>query len=921
MILCGLLFNLAAQAQLTVSGTVTDETGETLIGVSISEKGTSNGTISDADGMYKMQVSGQQAILVFSYVGYAEKSIPVDPSGKMDVQLQSGELDLSEVVVIGSRSASRTKLSTPVPVDVINIAGLASQAPQLDMNQLLQYAAPSFQANAQTISDGTDHIDPASLRGLGPDQVLVLVNGKRRHTTSLVNVNGTFGRGSVGTDLNTIPLAAIERVEILRDGAAAQYGSDAIAGVINIVLKEKTNQLDVTASTGAYFSSYDSENTDDSGKFNDGQRYQVGANYGYGLANGGFINVSGEYSERGATNRMLEWKGNIFSSNGQSFDDGMGNLLTDDQVLAARGLDRSDFNMRVGNSAVQNTALVANMAMPLAGGAEFYAFGGINYRHGNAAGFYRFPYESRNVLAIYQNGFLPEIHSNIVDKSVSAGIRGKIGKWNVDLNNTYGQNAFQFQIENTLNASLLDASPTSFNSGGFSFSQNVSGLHFTRRFDNVMKGLNVAFGSEFRVDNYQIVAGEEGSYTNYGLRTVYDLDTLSNGTVYVNDSKTVDILGRPGGAQVFPGFRPDDAGTFYRTNLAGYLDAELDITKSLLLGAAVRAEEYSDFGSTLTGKVTARFNPISQLAIRAAYSTGFRAPSLQQIHFTAVSTNFINGVPFEVGTFANDSRAASVLGIPALKEETSENISFGITAMPASGLEITLDAYQIGIKDRVVLTGNFGGSSQPEIQAELSAIGADAGRFFTNAVDTRTRGLDIILTYSMKVGAGQLRTSLAGNYNKTEIQKINATPKLEPYINSYMGREDQSLLETSTPETKFNLTFNYKIGKFNAMLRGVYYGEVTYRSTNANPQLNSFTGEMEVADQTFGGKLVTDLSLGYHITPKVNLAVGANNLLDVYPDEHAHSANYSSGRFIFSRRATQFGFNGRFVFARLGLTL
>jgi iron complex outermembrane receptor protein len=402
---------------------------------------------------------------------------------------------------------------------------------------------------------------------------------------------------------------------------------------------------------------------------------------------------------------------------------------------------------------------------------------------------------------------------------------------------------------------------------------------------------------------------------------VYDLDTLGNGTVYVNDSKTVDVLGRPGGAQVFPGFRPDDAGTHFRTNLAGYVDAELDITKSLLFGAAVRAENYSDFGSTLTGKVTARYNPISHLAIRAAYSTGFRAPSLQQIYFTAVSTNFINGIPFEVGTFSNDSRAASVLGIPQLKEETSENLSFGITAMPISGLEITVDAYQIDIADRVVLTGNFGGSSQPEIQSELSAIGADAGRFFTNAVDTRTQGLDIIVTYNMRLGKGSLRTSLAGNYNKTEIQQINATPKLEPYINTYMGREDQSLLESSTPETKFNLTLNYKIGRFNAMLRGVYYGEVTYLSTNPNPQLNTFTGEMEVADQTFGSKLITDLSLGYHLTPKMNITIGANNLLDVYPDEHAHSANYSSGRFVFSRRATQFGFNGRFAFARLALTL
>ena len=897
-----LLYGSAIAQNGTISGTVTDDdTKETLAGVSISVLGTSKGTLTDSHGRYEISLPFGSATIQVSFIGFKSmtQSITINSSEKqtIDFTLMSDITELEAITVVGSRNSERTVLETPVPVDIISIKDLATTVPQFDLNQMLTFLAPSFQSNRQTISDGTDHIDPASLRGLGPDQVLVLVNGKRRHNTALVNVNGTLGRGTVGTDLNTIPASAIERIEVLRDGAAAQYGSDAIAGVINIVLKKNTNQLTANYATGIH-------------KEGDGQLQQFNANYGFQLGNKGHLNITTDYTFRGYTNRMKELEGTIYGNaylnNATLNPEG---ATSDDELLQLRGLTRADFNTRIGNSQITNTAAMFNLGLPVAGGGEFYAFGGLNYRNGIATGFYRTPAQSSQVVyEVYPNGFLPEILSFINDKSLGMGIRGKVNEWNIDFSNVYGLNRFRFQVENSINASLGPASQTSFNSGGFSFSQNITSLGGTRNFPGVLQGLNVAMGTEFRVDNYQIVAGQEESYTDY-------------------DGPTA---GKTGGAQAFPGFQKKNEVNRFRTNIAAYTDVEVDITDQWMIAAAGRFENYSDFGQTVNGKLATRFNINDSYAIRGAVSTGFRAPALHQLYFNTVSTLFVAGVPYEVGTFSNNSQAAKIMGIPQLKEETSLNLSAGFTARPVDGLSFSVDAYQIKVDNRIVLTGQFqgsatapAGSQDREIYDLLASIGANRAQFFSNSINTTTKGIDVISTYGWELGsAGKLDLSIALNFNETSVDKINiASTLLSGKENVYFDREQRSMVETGNPKSKYNFTANYKIGKFSTMVRTVNFGSISFMSANENPQPNTFTGEDEVADQTFRSKWVTDVSFSYQIAKGLNLQVGSNNLFDVYPDRHTHSANYSFGRFPYSRRMTQFGFNGAFYFARLGVKI
>ena len=506
-----LLISLSLSAQQeSITGNVTDENAQALPGVTIQLKGTQTGTVTDFDGNFNIKAELGQT-LVFTFVGFEKKEVEITTT-TINVQLVSGT-NLEEVVLVGSRNRSRTVTESAVPVDVLDVEELQVSVPQVNVNQILNYVAPSFTSTTQSLSDGTDHIDPASLRGLGPDQVLVLINGKRRHTSSLINVNGTFGRGSVGTDLNAIPAAAIKRIEVLRDGAAAQYGSDAIAGVINVVLKDEVNTLNINVTTGANVSRNANEQTGGM----DGESINVAASYGIPLGDkGGFINFSGDFDYRDAYNRMKAWEGSIFNAYNavewQAYQDNadlsslsnqqiqnyaqevdyfsadfkneiaqandratLQNLLgrnVTEEELAARGLNRSDFNMRVGQSALRGGRLFANFALPLDdNGTELYAFSGLSSRKGNAAGFYRLPNQSRTYTPYYINGFLPEINSKISDKSFAAGIRGKVGDWDVDFSNTWGENEFMYFIDNTSNASLEGTSPTSFDAGGFSFSQ------------------------------------------------------------------------------------------------------------------------------------------------------------------------------------------------------------------------------------------------------------------------------------------------------------------------------------------------------------------------------------------------------------------------------------------------------------------
>lgn len=815
------------------------------------------------------------------------------PNHLADTALEKTD-SLDEVVFVGTRNAGRTRLSTPVPVDVFNIATLQAQSPQNDLNQLLQFASPSFNSNRQSASDGTEHIDPASLRGLGPDQVLVLINGKRRHTTSLVNNQGTIGNGSVGTDLNAIPASAIDRIEVLRDGASAQYGSDAIAGVINIILKQNTGKL-FASLTGGQTSA------------GDGKLGQLNLNYGTALGkNGGYLNVTAEAYDRGSTNRTQNHDLIIFDqsalNNYFAYDfteDPAASRLYDDNKLLALGLNRNDFNFQVGDAHIRNASTFFNLSAPSKNQhLTFYAFGGYNYRKGNGYGFRRLPSDPTvNVYSIFPNGFQPTTVSNIQDGSLAVGLKFLAGRWNGDISNTFGDNRFDFSVDNTVNASLQDLSPTHFKAGGHEFLQNTTNLDFSRKFESVASGLNIAFGSEFRIDDYRIREGEEASWKNYALQ----ID---------NNGNVSNPSGLAGGSQSFPGFSPDNAVHKSRSNLGLYADGELDITRYLMIGAAARFEHYSDFGSTLNWKFDTRYKVSNSVSLRGAISTGFRAPSLHQQYFSYVSTNILpNGLLGQGGFFTNNSTVAKALSIPTLKEETSLNYSLGVTAKAGQHFAFTLDGYLINIKDRIVLTGSFGfdayGSPVQEVQDILTPLGASSARFFSNAVNTRTKGIDFVADYTVRGHQSVFNASFGLNWNVNSITDLHVPDGLKGQQDIFFSPADSVLITEGTPRVKANLSLSYKPGKFGIFVRNVYFGEV---SRYAYP-----FGEI----QKHKGKLVTDVSLSYTVNP-LTFTVGANNLFNVYPDNQVYGNSYFG---VFKYAPVQQGFDGAFYFGKVAIEI
>lgn len=959
-----LFFITASISAQTVKGKVVDNENEALPFVNVIEKGTTNGTTTNDSGEFAIDLKKMPTTLVISSVGFKAVEKRVTSGNYLTIKISENSQALDEVMIVGSRNRSRSVANSPVPVDIIDVSEVTAASPQVNLNQILNYVAPSFTSNTQTISDGTDHIDPASLRGLGPDQVLVLINGKRRHTSSLVNVNGTFGRGSVGTDLNAIPAAAIKRIEVLKDGAAAQYGSDAIAGVINIVLNDKTNELNLSVTSGAHISA----NSDKQTGGIDGETVNVSANYGIDVGkNGGFINFTGDFDVRDPYNRMKAYEGEIFNAynsvewvannsgldlanlslgdiqfaaqgvthfdlatktainNAGSIED-LQSLLSFDTTeaeLITRGLDRTDFTMRVGQSALRSGRFFANMSLPLDdNGTEFYSFAGISSRIGNSAGFYRLPNQSRTYTPFNINGFLPEINSKISDMSAALGIKGKIGEWDVDLSNTWGRNSFLFEISNTSNASMLNASPNRFDAGGFAFTQNTTNLDFSKNNKDIFKGLNIAFGAEFRKELYEIIAGEEESYTQYD----------ANGApVTASTTASTDFFGnsRPGGAQVFPGFSAKNELSRDRSSFAAYADFEADLTDKFLVALAGRFENYSDFGSTFNYKVSGLYKLNENVNLRSAFNTGFRAPSLHQLNFSTTSTLFgQDGNPEEVGTFSNDSRVAQLLGIPKLKQEESASISLGFTAkIPSANLSITVDGYWVGIEDRVVYTGQFrtndtnsnpNDDSDSEFGRLLKEANATAASFFANAIDTESRGVDIKITHRADLNENMtLNSDLSATFSETnQVDDIHSSAQIANagLIDTYFPEDSRVYLEEAVPRTKINLSNSLSAGKFNVFLRNVYFGEVTEATTNVSRQ------------QVFGGKVVTDFSVGFKATKELTFTVGANNLFDVYPDRAGKAIgdggnNRSSGRFDWSRRAQQFGIGGRFLFARLNFVI
>lgn len=851
-IVCFLLLSgsISFAQQYNLSGTVTDKDNNPLLGVNIYLKGTKIGTSSDDFGKYKLKYNSPEDIIIFSMVGYKKQEIKLDGITELNVVLEEG-INLSEIFVVGSRSYNRSSIETPVPIDIIDFKDVTSRLGQLDVNQILQYRAPSFNANRQSGADGSDHIDPASLRGLGPDQTLLLINGKRRHQSSLINIFGSRGRGNTGSDLNAIPLAAIDRIEILRDGASAQYGSDAIAGVINVVLKNSVNEFTGSMSTGVHSANLRKD------RDYDGEEFNWNGNYGLAIGENGFVNMTFDYLRKAGTNRPAD--PNEFSI----------------------------YRRQYGDAQLENFGVFVNSRLYINKDASFYAFGGLNERNTDAFAWTRDPDSDRNIPAIYPNGFDPHILSNIKDQSISAGVQAQLGEWNVDLNNTFGFNRFHYIINGTLNASLLEKSQTRFDAGGFQLNQNTFSLNFTRFFKDYLNGFNLAFGTEYRIENYEIFAGEEASWKNYGV-----IDSVINGKV-----RQVDVLGRAGGSQGFPGFRPENELDESRTNIGAYVDAELDITNKWMIGAAARFENYSDFGKTFNAKFNTLIKINNDLALRGSVSTGFRAPSLAQIYFNSTFTDFVSGVAIDKIIAKNNSSITRALGIPALKEETAVNASLGFTATPFENFTATVDGYYADVKDRIVLTGAFE-DTDADIGAELQALNVGAAQFFTNALDTKTTGLDVILSYDNSFNEHLLKITFAGNFNNMELGDIKTSPKLKGKEETYFGKREQYFLLASAPKTKMTLSVDHVINKFRTSLRFVYFGEI---------RLIDWLDTEDV----YEAKMTTDLSFAYNFTDNLTIILGGANIFDVYPSEQ-DTETETGGLWD----AVQMGFSGRFIYSK-----
>ncbi len=978
LLLAFTMLSFTVMAQYKVSGTVTDADGQPIDGASVVVQGTERGTTTDFDGKYQITVNKGENV-EFSSVGYETITKKMDGSAIVNVVMAQG-LALDEIVIVGSRNPSRTATDTAVPVDVINVSEIANLGAQVSVNEILNYVAPSFTSQAQTVSDGTDHIDPASLRNLGPDQVLVLINGKRRHTSSLINVNGTVGAGSVGTDLNAIPAAAIDRIEVLRDGAAAQYGSDAIAGVINIVLKKATNKLDLAVTTGSNVS----ENSNHQEGGMDGEKIQIDANFGLDLGKkGGYINFTGSIATRNpalrnATNleqifdvanavehaftsatglsisemtaasfqagaAMLgsdyispadqaiiaglpvDANGNMTDANLTIMRDilnsngGIGNFATyqdlDNAQFALRGLERNDFRFRVGTSKLREGKFFSNLSLPLSEKTDLYAFGGVSYRQGLGYGFLREPWRPKANTAANPNGFLPGIQSDILDRSFAVGIKGETDSgWNIDFSNTYGANSFGFTVVESTNASLGAASPSVFDAGSFSFAQNTTNLDFSKFDKDIMQGLNLAFGAEYRVEHYQIFEGAENSYATYDNSGIPIVGGVGGATNALGEALE-------GAAQVYRGFTPQNATDKFRNSIALYADVEADVTDKFLVSLATRYENFSDFGDTFNYKVASRLKVTDNINVRAAFNTGFRAPSLHQQYFSRSSTIFnASGIAEEVGLFTNDSQAAKLIGIDKLKEETSNSISLGTTAK-FGNFTLTVDAYQIIIEDRIVLSGKFGHGNDPTLMAIFNAAGAGTVQFLANAVDTKNQGIDVVAGYKVNVLKDfKLDNTLSATFASIEVTNVNVPQKIADagLSQDFFDGQEEAFLTLAQPRTKANLTHILSNDKWTFLLRNVYFGEVT------DP--DEFAGQANVANAVvnenaiYGGKVITDLTISNKISENTTISIGANNLLDIYPDDN-RPGSQSNGSFPFSRRTSQFGFMGRYVFAKLNFFL
>ena len=949
-VILSFIFSLQTFAQKQkIKGTIASSTGTPLEGVTIKIKGSSVGTRSNKDGIFAIAADAKDMLEVSS-VGYTFQTVGVNGLSSVDIKMEPSLAALDEVVLVGSRGGARVKTESPVPVDVINVNQISQTTAKPDLMSQLNMSVPSFNYNKQSGGDGSDAIDFASLRGLGFDQTLVLINGKRRHLSAFVNQGGTRGRGNSGTDLNAIPEAAIDRVEILRDGASAQYGSDAIAGVVNIVLKKDVNHLNVITGVSGYSDhKYNTLNNVDPSQYYtgsqiDGKTVSLGLSYGLPIGkNKGFINFSGNFLAHGKTFRALPDT----------------NVSSNPKALTPNAWRRA-----FGDGAVITGGAMVNAEIPIAGtSTKFYFFGGYNHKLSNVYAWTRnssnparFPTDlSGNIIyrpdimhttsdgALFYN---PQENVHIQDASFAVGLTGttKSG-WDWDVSNVIGKNDFHYFGYKTFNASLMPATEfqgvkTDFDDGGFNFLQNTANLDISKRISTVASGLTISFGGEFRYEQYRLYAGQPESYLNGEAYYLTGTDTVLKAS----------------GSQGYPGYQPSDEANAHRTNVSGYLDLAFDITNKWMLDGAARFENYSDFGFVNTYKLATRYKVTSNFNLRGSVSTGFRAPSLQQINFSNTNTTIAN-VPGVGPTLRytklspNNSPITKAAGIPQLKQEQSVNASLGFSWKPVSNLTFTVDGYWVKMKNRVVGTGNFD-ASIPALAPFLKQYNVTAVSFFANAVNTTNTGVDVVADYTKRWGKKSFKALLAGNIQHINIDKINIPYELKTsYANqqAFYSTREQAFLKASAPGSKFSLGLDYTISKFTVGSHLTYFGKLTTKgfgyaslpgaapggpggagiSDQGNgwdPYVLADDGKTVIPeDFIFNGKVTTDVYLGYKITKNITWNAGVDNLFNVHPDQsvtpgarlNSWGDSDSGGPFD----AVQMGFNGMRLFTKFVINL
>jgi iron complex outermembrane receptor protein len=902
----------AAAQSGTVQGVVSDSGGGAIAGAMVSVDHTSLRAISTSTGRYTLRgvPKGEQTLRVRA-IGYVPTSAEVTVAAadvvEQDFSLARSPVELAPIdVVVGSRARHTAAEELAVPVDVYSAEDIKQQGTS-ETGQILAALSPSVNFPHQSVTDANDIVRPFTLRGLSPDHTLVLVNGWRRHQTALLN---TFpygsGAGSSGVDLNAIPGGAVDRIEVLRDGASAQYGSDAIAGVVNVVLKEGRFSPFLTANGGQYVTGQ--------GYPNDGTTVDLNGGFGIGLGRGS-LSLFGEFQQRDPTNRA--WPdASLADVSGvtDSIDTSNGTIIEKRNSLRQP-------NLHWGDGLEKDAMSFANFRIPLnaSGSSEFYLFGGYSHRVGTGNGFYRYLDSERNWQEIFPQGFLPEFHPTVEDFSSTSGIRTSAGGWAIDFGGSYGVNTFDYDLQNTLNPSLGPSletptapgadrvlgtsddpnipNQTSFFSGRLLRREALGGLNLSKGLRlGLPNPVNVAVGAAVRYEQYKIEAGEYASWVN-GNHLAQD----SSGPA-------------PSGSSVFAGFDTTDASKHHRSNFGGYLDLESNLSSSLLANVAGRFESYSDFGKRVTGKLALRFQPTQRVVFRGAASTGFRAPGLAQSYFSHKTTNFIGGTLVEVGNFPVSNRASRIFGAKPLKEETSVNLSGGMAFTPTDNFTVTVDVFHIKINDRTLLGATFDGTGDTvvaRILTDSNITNIAAVQFFTNGLDTKTDGIDVTADWRVPAGAGMLDLIGSFNYTRNKITHVDGLPPvLQGTATGYTSALDlvtELGIERERPDVRLTLTGNYSVGRVHALARGSYYGG--FRS--AQP---SFTDA-----ESYGGKFLTDAEVGYRFD-QVNLSVGVRNLFDTYPDKMKNANNNNGNTFPWAA-ASPFGYNGRFLYSRVEMVL